>query len=55
MTQHRLKEVCSVDNTKSSNLKLSSEKPTTTSTKFLGQHAFIVAHVGVKMNFNNKQ
>ncbi len=54
MTQHRIKEVCNVDNTKSLDLKLSLEKPIATFKKIIGQHAFIVACVFVSMNFNNR-
>jgi hypothetical protein len=32
MTQHKTEEVCSVDNTRSSDLKLSSKQPNATST-----------------------
>jgi hypothetical protein len=49
------KKVCSVNNTRSSNLELSSKQPSATCTKFLGQHALIIAHVIVNMNFNRRQ
>jgi len=55
MIQHRTKEVCNVDNTKSSDLKLSLEKPFATSIEFLGQSAFTIAHVVVNMNFHKRQ
>jgi hypothetical protein len=52
MTQHRLKEICNVDNTSSSNLEMSSELSNATSTEFTCHQLLIVTHVGVKMNFN---
>jgi len=55
MIQHRVNEVYSVDNTRSLDLKLSSEILSATSTKFLGQQGSIVAHVVVSMNFNRTQ
>jgi hypothetical protein len=54
MIQHRVEEVYSVDNTRSLDLKLSSEKLSATSTKFLTQQGSTVAHVVVSMNFNRK-
>jgi len=54
MTQHRIKEVCSVDNTMSPNLELSSKKPSAMSIEFRGQQALTIAHVVVSMNFNRR-
>jgi hypothetical protein len=51
MIQHRFEEICNVDNTRSSNLEISSELSNATSTLFLGHWVLIIAHVGVKMNF----
>ncbi len=55
MIQHRTQTVYSVDNTKSSDFDLSLEKLDATSTKVLGQYAFIVAHVAVSMDFHRKR
>ncbi len=44
MTQHSIKEVCNIDNNKSS------KQSSATSTKFLGQLALIVTHIIVNMN-----
>jgi hypothetical protein len=55
MIQHRIHEVCNVENTSSSNLELSLKKPTTVSIKNLSQHAFIIAHVAIGMNFHRKR
>ncbi len=49
MTQHGLEGVYKVDNTKSSNLGVSSELPSATSTQLFGQQVFIVAHVNVSV------
>ncbi len=55
MVQHRTKEVCSVNNTRSSNSEMSLEKPNATSTKFLGEQALTIAHVAINMNLNKRQ
>jgi hypothetical protein len=47
VTQHKIDEVCNVNNTMLSNLKLSLEKPIAMSAKFLGEQTFIVAHVAI--------
>jgi hypothetical protein len=54
MTQHRTKDICSVHNTKSSNLKLSSKQPGGTSSKLIGQHALNATHIYVNMNLNKR-
>jgi hypothetical protein len=55
MTQHRIEEVCSVNNIRSSDLQLSLEKPSAMSIKFLGQHAFTITHVAISMDFHRRQ
>jgi len=54
MTQHRLKRICSVDNTRSLDSEMSSELPNASCTKFFGQQVFNVAHVDVSMNLSGK-
>jgi hypothetical protein len=55
MTQHKTKEVYSVNNTKLLNLKLSSQQLSAMSIEFLSQQALTVAHVVVSMNFNKRR
>ncbi len=54
ITQHKIKEVCNVNNTRSLNIEMSLEKPNAMSTKFLCQHVLTIAHVAVNMNFNKR-
>ncbi len=54
MTQHKTLEVYTVDNIRSLYLKLSLVKPSATSIEFIGQHAFIVAHVAINMNSHKR-
>jgi hypothetical protein len=55
MTRHRIEEIYSVNNIRSSDLELSLEKPSATSIEFLGQHAFTIAHVATSMNFHRRR
>jgi hypothetical protein len=55
MTQHGIKEVYNVDNTRSSDSELSSKQPNATSSELLDEHALIVAHITVSVNLNKKR
>jgi hypothetical protein len=55
MTQHKIEEIYTVDNTMSSKLELLLEKPNAISTKLLGQQTLIVALVIVSKNSNRSQ
>jgi hypothetical protein len=55
MTQHRIKKICSVNNTRSSYLKLSLKQPNATFTELLGHPALIVAHIHVSMNLERSR
>jgi hypothetical protein len=55
MIQHRTKEVYGVNNIRSLVFELSSKQLNATSTRLLGQHALIIAHIVVNMNLNRRQ
>jgi hypothetical protein len=50
-----IEEVCSVDNTRSSNFELSSKQPSASSTKLLCQHTLTIAHIIVNKNLEKRQ
>jgi hypothetical protein len=51
MIQHGLEGIYSVDNIKSSGLRMSLKLHSATSIKFFGRHIFTIAHVDVIVNF----
>ncbi len=55
MTPHRPKEICSVNNIRSLDSRMSSKLPSATSTKFFAQQVLTIAHVDVSMNLNMRQ
>ncbi len=54
MIKHRTKTICSVDNTKSLEIKVSSKKLSAIFIELSSQHALVVAHIVINMNLNRK-
>jgi hypothetical protein len=55
MTQRRIEEIYSVDNTRSLELEVLSKEPSALSTKLLGQRTLTIAHIAISMNSNRSQ
>jgi hypothetical protein len=55
MTQHRINEICNVNNTKSLELEVLLEEPSAMTIELLGQQALTIAHIIINVNLNRSQ